>query len=98
MLIAVAHYTECAVKKDAELTPMQIMEVAFPVVLSTMAARWSQSRRLSFEIADLHADRARHCCWNYCQKKFGASHRHHAAALMEMNLQQLEEYERHYCG
>ena len=96
MRIAVAHYTECVAKAGADLTPVQIMEVSFPVVLSTMASRWGQSRRLSFEIADLHADRARHRCWNYCEMKFGANHRPYAAALMDMSLEQFEEYERRY--
>lgn len=98
MRIAVAHYTDCVAKAEVELTPARIMEVSFPVVLSAMAARWAQSRVLSFEIADLRADRARHRCWNYCQTKFGAGHRRYAAALMNMNLQQLDEYERLYRG
>jgi hypothetical protein len=98
MRIAVAHYTECVAEAEVELTPSQIMEVSFPVVLSTMAARWGQSRVLSFEIADLHADSARHRCWNYCRMKFGAGHRRYAAALMNMNLQQFDEYERQYRG
>jgi hypothetical protein len=51
-------------------------------------------------MADTTADgyHARHRCWNYCQKKFGASHRQYAAALMDMNLQQFDEYERHHRG
>ena len=98
MHVAVAHYTDCVAKAHVELTAAQIMEVSFRVVLPTIAVRWALSRRLTFEIADLHATRARDRCWNYCEMKFGAHYAQYAAALMDMSLERFRIYEREYRG
>jgi hypothetical protein len=98
MHVAVAYYTECVAKAGVKLTPAQIMEVSFRVVVSALAARWALLRRLYFEIADLRTARAEHSCWIYCEMKFGAHYVHYAGALMDMSLEQFRQYERKYRG
>ena len=98
MHVAIVHYTDCVAKAHVELTPAQIMEVSFRVVLSAIAVRWALSRRLTFQIADLHATRARDRCWIYCEMNFGAHYAQYAAALMEMSLERFRIYVREYRG